>query len=175
MSSTTASEGTEMQERATVERPSDRELVVERTIRGPVRLVYDAWTKSELFERWWVPESFPITLVSCDLDVRVGGGYKLTFAYEGSTMDFFGRYVEVEPQARLVWTNEEGPEAGPVSTVTFEERDGATRVVMRELYPSKEALDEAVASGSAGVYAMPESLEQLEELIATLDQAATGS
>ncbi len=169
MSSTTASEGTAMQERATVDRPSDRELVVERTIRGPVHLVYDAWTRSELFERWWVPQSFPITLVSCDLDVRVGGGYKLVFAYEGSTMDFFGRYLEVEPRSRLVWTNEEGDEPGPVTTVTFEERSRTTLVVVREVYPSKEALDEAVASGSAGVYAMPESLEQLEALLATVD------
>lgn len=165
MSGTTASEGIVMQDRATVAKVSDRELVVERTIRGPVGLVYDAWTRPELFQRWWVPESFPITLVSCELDVRAGGRYTLAFGHEGSTMEFFGRYLEVEPRSRLVWTNDEG-EAEPVTTVTFEDLGGSTRVVVRELYPSKEALEGAIESGSAGIYGMPEQLEQLERSLA---------
>ena len=150
---------------ATVERPSERELVVTRTVNGPARLVFDAWTKPELFERWWAPKSFPISLQSCELDVRVGGRYRLVFGYEGSTMEFFGRYLEVTPPARLVWTNDEG-DGETVTTVTFDEVDGGTRLVVHDLYPSKEALDEAIASGSTS--GMPESLGQLDELLVAL-------
>jgi uncharacterized protein YndB with AHSA1/START domain len=157
-----------VKDRATVERTSERDLVVTRTIGAPARIVFKAWTKAELFERWWVPKSFPISLLSCELDVRVGGGYRLVFGHEGSTMEFFGRYLEVTPPSRLVWTNDEGDEGGPVTTVTFQERDGTTEVVVHDRYPSKEALDDAIASGSTGISAMPESLEQLDELLVTL-------
>jgi uncharacterized protein YndB with AHSA1/START domain len=162
-------------DRATVERTSDRELVVARTVIGLARLVYQAWTRPELFERWWVPRSFPISLLSCELDVKVGGRYRLVFGHEGSTMEFFGRYLEVEPHARLVWTNDEGDEDGPVTTVTFEERGGSTLVAVRDLYPSKEALDAAMASGSTSISAMPEALEQLDELLASVDMGEAGA
>jgi len=162
---TTTTEAGAVDRDATVERPSDRELVVTRTVDGPARLVFDAWTKPELFERWWAPKSFPISLQSCELDVRVGGTYRLVFAYEGTTMEFFGRYLEVAPPSRLVWTNDEsGGET--VTTVTFDEVAGRTRVVVHDRYPSKEALDEAIASGSTS--GMPESLRQLDELLVSL-------
>jgi uncharacterized protein YndB with AHSA1/START domain len=83
-------------------------------------------------------------------------------------MEFFGRYIEVTPHSRLAWTNDEGDEGGPVTTVTFEEKAGKTLLVMHELYPSKEALDGALASGSSSVDAMPETFEQLDELLVTL-------
>ena len=146
-----------------VERKSDLELVVTRTVNAPARLVFEAWTKAELFRRWWVPKSYGLNLVSCEMDVRVGGEYRLKFLHEGSTMEFFGTYLEVTPDSRLVWTNEEGDEGQTVTTVTFEETDGKTRLVVHNLYPSKEALD---ADGSTG--ALPESLDQLEELLASL-------
>jgi len=151
--------------RATVERTSERELVVSRTINGPARLVFEAWTKAELFQRWWVPKSAPIFLISCALDVRVGGRYQLVFGINGSDqqMTFFGRYIEVIPHARIVWTNEEGDEGGAITTVTFEEKDGQTRVIVHDLYPSKEALEDAIASGSTE--GMPEQLEALEALV----------
>jgi len=152
--------------RATVDRKSDRELVVTRTVNGPARVVYEAWTKAELFQRWWVPKSFGLTLLSCELDVRVGGKYRLVFSHGGGTMEFFGTYVEVTPGSRLVWTNEEGDQAGPVTTVTFEEQGGTTRLVVHDLYPSKQALDDAIASGSTG--GLPEQLDQLDQLLATL-------
>jgi uncharacterized protein YndB with AHSA1/START domain len=152
--------------RATVDRKSDRELVVTRTVNGPARVVYEAWTKAELFQRWWVPKSHPLTLLSCELDVRVGGKYRLVFSHGGGTMEFFGTYLEVTPPSRLVWTNEEGDEGGPVTTVTFEEQGGKTRLVVHDLYPSKEALDGAIASGSTG--GMPDQLDQLDQLLATL-------
>jgi uncharacterized protein YndB with AHSA1/START domain len=152
--------------RATVDRTSDRELVVTRTVNGPARVVYEAWTKAELFQRWWVPKSYGLTLLSCELDVRVGGKYRLVFSHGGGTMEFFGTYVEVTPPSRLVWTNEEGDEGGAVTTVTFEEQGGKTRLVVHDLYPSKEALDAAIASGSTG--GMPDQLDQLDELLATL-------
>lgn len=156
--------------RTKLERTSDREFVVTRTVEGPAHLVYEAWTKSELFKQWWVPKSFGLTLLSCDLDVRVEGGYRLVFSHNGSTMDFFGRYLEVIPFSRLVWTNdEEGEDAGAVTTVTFEENDGRTLVTVHDLYPSKEAAD---ADGSKA--AMPETFEQLEALLVTLRATAHG-
>jgi uncharacterized protein YndB with AHSA1/START domain len=159
-----------MKHSATVERTSERELVVSRTVNGPARLVFEAWTKPELLERWWAPKSFPISLLSCEIDPRVGGKYRLVFGYEGSTMEFFGRYLEVTPPSRLVWTNDEGDDGGTVTAVTFEERDGKTLVVVHDLYPSKEALDGAIASGSTS--GMPEALEQLDDLLVTLGASA---
>lgn len=158
--------------RATVERPSERELVVRRTVRGPARLVFEAWTRPELFQRWWVPRAAPIVLRSCALDVRVGGTYQLVFGVNGSDqeMAFFGRYLEVSPPTRLVWTNDEGDEGGGVTTVTFEEDGGVTRVVVHDRYPSAEALEAAIASGSTE--GMPEQLAQLDELVATLPSPA---
>jgi len=152
----------------TTERTSDRELVVTRTIAGPARLVFEAWTKPELFQRWWVPKSMPITLLSCAMDVRVGGKYRLTFSFPGSEpVDFFGTYLEVVPHSRLAWTNEEAGEAGQVTTATFEERAGKTLVVVHDLYPSKAALDEAIATGSTG--GLSETLEQLNEVVVSLN------
>ena len=152
----------------TVERTSDLELVVTRTVDGPARLVFEAWARPELFQRWWVPKSFGVTLISYEADVRTGGGYRLVMGHPSSEqpMAFFGRYIEVTPPSRLVWTNDEGGEAGPVTTVTFEDQDGATRVVVHELYPSKAALDEAMASGSTTGWG--EQFEQLDHLVATL-------
>jgi len=151
------------------ERTSECELVVTRVVRGPARLVWEAWTRPELFERWWVPKSFPITLVSCELDVRVGGGYRLVFGHEGSTSEFFGRYLEVTPPSRLVLSNDEGDD-GAITTVTFEERGDTTLVTVHDRYPSKDALDAAIASGSTS--GMPEQLDALDQLLATLAEGA---
>lgn len=147
------------------QRISERELVVQRTINGPARLVFEAWTKADLFKRWWVPKSFPVQLMACEIDARVGGRYRLVFAAQGSQAEFFGRYLEVTPSSRLAWTNEEAGADGAVTTVTFVERGGQTHVTVHDLYPSKAALDEAMASGSTG--AMPQQLEQLDALLAT--------
>jgi uncharacterized protein YndB with AHSA1/START domain len=156
-----------MKNRTTVERKSERELVVTRTVNGPARLVFEAWSRPELLKRWWVPKSVGITLISWEADVRAGGKYRLVFSHGGSeTMAFFGRYLEVTPHSRLVWTNEEGDGGEVVTTVTFAEKSGKTLLVLHDLYPSKEALDAAIESGSTA--AMPETLEQLEELLATL-------
>jgi uncharacterized protein YndB with AHSA1/START domain len=155
-----------MKNRTAVERKSERELVVTRTFDAPARIVFEAWTAAELFKQWWVPKSLGMTLRSCEMDVRVGGRYRLVFGDDPSSTDeFFGRYIEVIPYSRLVWTNDEGGDAGPVTTVTFEEKGGKTLVVMQELYPSKEALD---AAGTGAADAMGESFEQLDELLVTL-------
>jgi uncharacterized protein YndB with AHSA1/START domain len=161
------SEPTSTKSRTTVERTSARELVVTRTFNGPARIVFGAWTKPELFSRWWTPKSFGLTILSCEMDVRVGGTYRLMIRHPASEqpMGFFGKYIEVTPHARLVWTNEESEE-GAVTTVSFEERGGATLVVMHDLYPSKEALDDAIASGSTS--GTGETFEQLDELLVTL-------
>ncbi|HKY39869.1 MAG TPA: SRPBCC family protein [Polyangiaceae bacterium] len=157
-----------MKNPTTVQRKSERELVVTRTINGPARLVFEAWTKPKLFKQWWVPKSTGMSLLSCEMDVRVGGTYRLVFSHPAAPepMAFHGRYIEVTPNTRIVWTNEESGDAGPVSTVTFEEKAGKTLVIMHELYPSKEALDEAVASGSHS--GNSETFEQLDEFVATL-------
>lgn len=153
----------------TLERKSERELVVTRTVNGPARLVFEAWTKPELFKRWWVPKSLGLTMLSCEMDVRVGGTYRLVFRHPAAEqpMAFFGKYTEVKPHSRLVWTNEEAGEAGAVTTVTFTEKGGKTLVVVHDLYPSKEALDEAIASGSTSGD-MGETFDQLDELLVTL-------
>jgi uncharacterized protein YndB with AHSA1/START domain len=159
-----------MKNRTQVQRKSDREIVVTRTFDAPARLVFEAWTKAELFEQWWVPRSMGMTLRSCELDVRVGGGYRLVFGDDpANPMAFFGKYLEVKPHSRLVWTNEESGDSGPVTTVTFEEKDGKTLVVLHELYPSKEALD---AAGTGAADALHETFGQLDELLAAPGRAA---
>ena len=157
------SEPSTMKNLTTVERKSEREIVVTRTFNGPARIVFEAWTQPELFRQWWVPKSVGMSLLSCEMDVRVGGKYRLEFAHGDSRMAFFGTYKEVTPHSRLVWTNDES-DGGAVSTVTFEERDGKTLLVYHELYPSKGALD-----ANAGMEnAMAETFAQLDELLVTL-------
>ncbi|MBK1870169.1 SRPBCC family protein [Taklimakanibacter albus] len=150
--------------RTTAERKSDRELVVTRTFDAPARIVYEAWTTPELFMRWWAPKSMGVPLLSCEMDVRAGGSYRLEFGHDASdAMAFFGKYLEATSPSRIVWTNEEATDA-PITTVTFEEKDGKTLLVLRELYPSKEALDEAIGMEES----MAEQFEQLDELLVTL-------
>ena len=161
-------EPTPMKNHTTVERKSERELVITRTVNGPARIVFEAWTKPELLKRWWAPKSFGLSLLSCEMDVRVGGKYRLVFSHPASPqpMEFFGRYLEVTPNARLVWTNDEGGDGGAVTTVTFEDKGGKTLLVMHDLYPSREALDAAIASGSTS--GTGETFEQLDEVLVTL-------
>jgi uncharacterized protein YndB with AHSA1/START domain len=156
------SEPKPMKNRTNVERKSEREMVVTRTFNGPARIVFEAWTRPELFRRWWVPRSSGMSLLSCEQDVRVGGGYRLVFAHGASEMAFFGKYLEVTPHTRLAWTNEESAD-GAITTLTFEEKDGKTRLVMHELYPTKEALDVAIEGAAGG---LGESFDQLDELLA---------
>ena len=153
-----------MKNRTTVERKSERELVVTRAFDAPARLVFEAWTRPELLRQWWVPKSMGMSLLSCEMDVRVGGKYRLEFAHGDSRAAFFGTYREVTPPSRLVWTNEESDE-GSVTTVTFEEKGGKTFLVMHELYPSKEALD---AAGTGAADATVETFAQLDALLVTL-------
>ena len=153
-------------QRTTVQKKSEREVVVTRTFDAPARLVFEAWSKPELFKKWWVPRSMGMTLRSCEMDVRTGGKYRLVFGDDpANPMAFFGKYLEVVPNKRIVWTNEESGDAGSVTTVTFEERDGKTLLVMSELYPTKEALD---AAGTGAQEAMNETFGQLDELLAEL-------
>src|SRR5580765_1773917 len=167
MHATRESEPTATKNRTTVERKSERELVVARTINGPARIVFEAFTKPELLKQWWVPKSFGVSLLSCEADVRVGGTYRFVFGNAASNaMEFFGTYIEVTPHSRLVWTNDEGGDGQVITTVTFEEKGGKTLLVMHDLYPSKEALDAAVASGSTS--GMGETFEQLDELLVGL-------
>jgi uncharacterized protein YndB with AHSA1/START domain len=166
MDASRESEPAVMKNRTTVNRKSERDLVVTRSFNAPARLVFEAWTKPELFKQWWAPKSMGMSLLGCEIDVRVGGGYRLEFGHAASEQPiaFFGKYIEVTPHARLVWTNEESDE-GAVTTVTFEEKGGETLLVLHERYPTKEALDNSIA-GTEGC--MPEQFEQLDELLVTL-------
>jgi uncharacterized protein YndB with AHSA1/START domain len=144
----------------------EREFVVTRTFDGPARLEFEAWTKPELLKLWWAPKSTGMSLLSCEADVRVGGKYRFVFGHGASkTMAFFGKYIEVTPHSRLVWTNEEGNGGEAITTLTFEENGGKTLLVLHELHPSKEALDGAIGSGVE----MRETFEQLDELLVTLE------
>ncbi|SRR5258706_7733347 len=160
---------------ATVERTSDREIVVTRTVRGPARLVFEAWARPELFKRWWAPASFGVTITSYEADVRTGGTYRLEMGHPSSeqTMTFYGRYLEVVPGARIVWTNDEGDQEGPVTTVTFEESDDDTLVTVHDRYPSKESLDDAIASGSTSGWG--EQLQQLDAILSDLGARTEGA
>ncbi|MES2256431.1 MAG: SRPBCC family protein [Pseudomonadota bacterium] len=151
----------------TVERRSERELVVTRTFKGPVRIVFEAWTRPELLQRWWAPKSFGVSFISCEADARTGGTYRFVFRHPASEkpMAFFGRYIEVIPNSRIVWTSDESGDDGPLTTVTFEERGSETLVVFHDLYPSKQALDTAIASGSTSGF--DEQFEQLDALLIT--------
>ena len=161
--------GNGLQNRTRVERRSDREMVVTRVFDAPPHILFEAWTRPELFMRWWAPKSLGVPLLSCEMDVRTGGGYRLEFGRDGSnSWAFFGKYIEVVPNSRLVWTNEED-EQGAVTTVTFEEKDGRTLLTFHELYPSREALDEALIGMAE---ALPEQFGQLDALLASQSASA---
>ncbi len=149
-----------------VERKGDRELIVTRTFDAPPNVVYQAWTQADLFQRWWMPKSASgVTLVSCSMDVRTGGRYRLEFSAGGSdTMAFHGKYLEVVPNQRIVWTNDEGEE-GAVTTVTFVDEGGKTILTFQEIYPSSEALEEALQGSAA---ALPEQMDQLDTLLVSM-------
>lgn len=160
------SSGDGAQNRTLVESLGDREIVVTRTFNAPPSTVYRAWSQPELFQRWWMPKSLSgVSLISCDMDVRTGGKYRLEFSAGGSdTMAFHGKYLEVVPNERMVWTNDEGEE-GAITTVTFEDLGGRTRLTFHEVYPSKEAREDALQGSAAG---LPEQLEQLAELLSSV-------
>ena len=150
--------------RTGIERIGDRELAITRRFDAPPHIVFRAWSDASLFRRWWVPQSVPgILLVGCQIDMRTGGKYRLEFgAGEGQTMAFYGKYLEVVPNERIVWTNDEGEE-GAITTVTFTEMEGQTLLRFHELYPSKAALEEALEGSALG---LPEQLEQLAAVLA---------
>lgn len=155
------------QNRTSVERKGDRDLIVTRTFNAPPSMVYKAWSQPDLFRRWWMPKSVTgVSLVGCDMDVRTGGKYRLKYSAGGSeTMAFYGKYLEVVPNERIVWTNDEGEE-GAVTTVTFEEQGGKTLLTFHEVYPSAEALEEAMQGSAAG---LPEQLDQLDDVLVGID------
>jgi uncharacterized protein YndB with AHSA1/START domain len=165
MAASRANEDAAMERRTRVERASDRELVVRRVFDAPARIVFAAWTTPALLMRWWAPKSSGVSLVSCEADVRAGGRYRFVFGRDGAeSMAFVGQYLEATPPSRLAWTNEESAD-GAVTTVTFEERDGKTLLTLREVYPTKEALDRALAGMEDG---MPEQFAQLDALLGAL-------
>ena len=148
----------------TVKRTSDRQVTVTRIFDAPPRIVFEAWSNAELFAQWWVPASIGVPLRACEMDVRTGGTYRLEFGKDAeNTWAFFGKYLEVVPPSRIVWTNEEG-ENEAISTVTFVEQNGKTLLTFTEVHPSKEALDESLG----GMEGTPEQFAQLDAVLARL-------
>jgi uncharacterized protein YndB with AHSA1/START domain len=155
----------------TLERTSDREIVITRSFRAPPRIVFEAFTKSEHVRKWWAPRSRGVELVACDADVSVGGAYRYVMRVRDlGDMAFSGRYVELTPPSRLVYTQVFEPmkDAGEaVVTVTFDAEPGErTKMTSRERYPSKDALEAAIQSGMEG--GMRESMDQLDVLVAAI-------
>ncbi|MCI0432018.1 MAG: SRPBCC family protein [Gemmatimonadetes bacterium] len=159
----------------TMELRSDREIVISRAFNGPARIVFDAWTNPALVKRWWAPASRGVTVVGCDAAVRAGGTYRYVLRLStGHEVAFSGTYAEVTPPSRLVYTQIFEPAASGanpgaeqlVITVTFDERDGKTHVVLHSLCPSKEVRDQILATGME--QGMRETWDQLDELVASL-------
>lgn len=150
--------------RTGIERIGECELAITRRFDAPPHIVFRAWSEAALFRRWWVPQSVPgIQLVGCEIDMRTGGKYRLEFGTGGDeTMAFYGKYLDVVPNERIVWTNDEGEE-GAITTVTFTAVDGQTLLRFHELYPSKEALEEALEGSAAP---LPEQFDQLAAVLA---------
>lgn len=147
-----------------VTRKSDYELAVTRTFDALVQTIFKAWTQTDHFKQWWVPQSSGAVLRSCEQDVRVGGRHRVEITHPkvSAPMAFYGTYLEVAPNSRLVWTNEEN-EAGAVTTVSFNEVNGGTRVSLEKRYPTAQALDQALQGMQD---AMSETFDQLEALLA---------
>lgn len=159
-----------MKNETIVERTSDRELVVTRTFDAPAQIVFDAWTKPDLLKQWWAPKSFGVSLFECEQDLRVGGAYRFAFGRDPTSPEVFtGRYLEVDPPARLVFTQiyERMAHVGEaVVTAIFDESQGRTRLTLRQVFPSREALEGALASGMER--GMRITLDQLDELVASM-------
>lgn len=144
------------------ERIGDLELAATRLFAAPAPAVFAAWTQPDLMMQWWAPKSMGAPLRACEMDVRTGGRYRLEFGHDAEdSMAFVGRYLEAAAPHRLVWTNEETGE-GAVTTVTFEDQEGRTRLVFHERYPTREARDEACAGMEGG---MAEQFAQLDDLL----------
>lgn len=148
-----------------VERISDRAFAITRSFDAPATLMFEAWSQAELFRQWWTPKSFGMTIVSCEMDVRTGGSYRLEIGHPAmdQPMAFFGRYLEVVPGELMVWTNDENGE-GAVTRVTFAEADGRTTVVYSNTFPTAQAMEDELASGACD--GMGETFAQLEAVLA---------
>src|SRR2546423_4444268 len=120
MDATREGEPTAMKNGTTVERKSERELVVTRTINGPARIVFEAFAKPELFRQWWVPKSFGLSLLSCEADVRAGGRYRLVFDAKPQPMEFYGRDNGSTTHPRLLGAEEERGDEGGAAAVDLE-------------------------------------------------------
>ncbi len=154
--------------RMSLERTSDTTLVITRTLRAPPAIVFEAWTNPDYVRRWWAPLSRGVTLTECDADLRPGGEYRYVLTRGKERFAFYGKYLEITPPSRLVYTQifEPFPDAEARITVSFEADGGYTRLVSREVYPSKVALDGALHSGMED--GARETFQQLDELVASM-------
>lgn len=156
---------------AKVTLPSDREIVITRQFDAPARLIFKAWTTPELVKRWWGFDSSQWLV--CEVDLRVGGSWRYVTREEGGfEVGFHGEFREIDAPKRLVNTEvfEGMPDAGALDTITFEEKDGVTTMIINVLHSCKEHRDAHIASGMEG--GMQISMNRLEDAVRALEQAA---
>jgi uncharacterized protein YndB with AHSA1/START domain len=146
--------------------PSDREIAMTRVFDAPRTLVFEAYTKPELLQRWlgvfggW-------SLAVCEIDLRVGGAYRYEWHKAGGkSMGVSGVFLEVVPDERLVsnevfddaWYEGDGH-----STVTFVESRGTTTMTLTMRYDSKTVRDAVLSSPME--HGVAASYDKLEELL----------
>lgn len=150
--------------------PTDTEIVLTRVFEAPRQMVYDAFSKPELLKRWFGPHGW--SLVTCEVDHRVGGGFRFVLEGPGGQrMAMRGVYRELEPPNRSVHVEsyDEYPGESIVTSVLTEEMERTTLTVT-VTYPSREVRDMVAMSGME--HGAAESYDRLAELL-TAEQKVT--
>jgi uncharacterized protein YndB with AHSA1/START domain len=146
--------------------PSDREILMTRTLDAPRDLVFEAMTKAEHVRRWWGP--CRLTAEVCEIDFRVGGNWRYVFrAPDGKKVEFTGVYKKIAPPESFVYTEcYVEPKLGNpewLTTVTLEDLGEKTKMTSRLLHPSKEQRDGHANSGMESGAA--ETFDRLNEIV----------
>ncbi len=143
---------------------SDRELSITRILNAPRELVWKVWTEPEHIKQWWGPNGFTSTIHK--MDVKPGGEW-LLIMHGPDGVDYPNKitYIEVKKPERLIYYHgdKDKPEFFRV-TVTFEDRNGKTKLHMRGLFNTKEERDEVVKKYKADE-GMEQNIDRLEEYL----------
>jgi uncharacterized protein YndB with AHSA1/START domain len=155
---------------ATVELPTDEQILITREFDAPKHLVYKAWTAPELVKRWWHANRGQVTLA--EIDLRVGGAWRyVSVTDDGFEVGFHGEYREIVPNERIVSTEAyegipDADEHATLNTATFTETSGRTTLTVLVQCPSKQVRDAIIDSGmEAG---MQDAMDLLEQVAASL-------
>ena len=149
--------------------PSDCEITLTRVFKAPRQLVYEAFSKPELLKRWFGPRGW--SLVTCDVDVRVGGSFRFVLrGPDGRELGMRGVYREITPPERSVHVEsfDDFPGESQVTAI-FTEQYGQTTLNATILYPSREVRDAVIKSGME--HGAAESYDKLAELLSSMPEA----